>query len=135
MITVTVFAGKTVAVFGLGKSGMLSAQALMKGGAEVVVYDDNDKSLAEAIAAGLTAQDLRKLDWSRVAALVLAPGVPLTHPEPHWAAALARKASVEVIGDIVVSRPNRKQHIRRIARPGEIVDGHPNSSDSVPLTA
>jgi UDP-N-acetylmuramoylalanine--D-glutamate ligase len=26
--------------------------------------------------------------------------VPLTHPAPHWAAALARKAKVEIIGDI-----------------------------------
>ena len=31
---------------------------------------------------------------------MLAPGVPLTHPTPHWAAALARKAKVEIIGDI-----------------------------------
>ena len=31
---------------------------------------------------------------------MLAPGVPLTHPAPHWAAALAQKAGVEVIGDI-----------------------------------
>ena len=51
------------------------------GGAEVVVFDDNDKSVAEAKAAGLNTQDLRELDWSRIAALVLAPGVPLTHPE------------------------------------------------------
>ena len=100
MIPVTVFAGKTVAVFGLGKSGMLSAQALLKGGAEVVVFDDNDRSVAEAKAAGLNAQDLRALDWSRIAALVLAPGVPLTHPKPHWSVDLARKARVEVIGDI-----------------------------------
>ena len=100
MIPVTVFAGKTVAVFGLGKSGMLSAQALIAGGAAVVVYDDNDKSLAEAKAAGLTVQDLRTLDWSRIAALVLAPGVPLTHPKPHWSVELARNAKVEVIGDI-----------------------------------
>jgi UDP-N-acetylmuramoylalanine--D-glutamate ligase len=100
MIPVTVFAGKTVAVFGLGKSGMLSAQALIAGGAAVVAYDDNAKSLAEAKAAGLTAQDLRTLDWSRIAALVLAPGVPLTHPKPHWSVELARNAKVEVIGDI-----------------------------------
>jgi UDP-N-acetylmuramoylalanine--D-glutamate ligase len=79
---------------------MLSAQALIAGGAAVVVYDDNDKSLAEAKAAGLTAQDLRTLDWSRIAALVLAPGVPLTHPKPHWSVELARNAKVEVIGDI-----------------------------------
>jgi UDP-N-acetylmuramoylalanine--D-glutamate ligase len=100
MIPITVFTGKTVAVFGLGKSGLLSAQALVKGGAEVVVHDDNEKSVAEAKTAGLTTQDLRTLDWSKVSALVLAPGVPLTHPTPHWAAALARKAKVEVIGDI-----------------------------------
>ena len=48
MIPVTTFAGKTVAVFGLGKSGLLSARALKEGGADVVVFDDNDKSVAEA---------------------------------------------------------------------------------------
>jgi len=100
MIPVTVFAGKTVAVFGLGKSGMLSARALIAGGAKPIVYDDSEKSVAEAKAAGLATQDLRTLDWSSIAALVLAPGVPLTHPKPHWSVELARRANVEVIGDI-----------------------------------
>ena len=31
---------------------------------------------------------------------MLAPGVPLTHPAPHWTVGLARNAAVEVIGDI-----------------------------------
>jgi UDP-N-acetylmuramoylalanine--D-glutamate ligase len=100
MIPVTTFAGQTVAVFGLGRSGLLAAQALREGGAEPVVFDDNAESVAKAQEAGLTVQDLRALDWSKVAALVLAPGVPLTHPEPHWSVQLAHKASVEVIGDI-----------------------------------
>jgi UDP-N-acetylmuramoylalanine--D-glutamate ligase len=100
MIPVTTFAGRQVAVFGLGKSGLLAAGALIAGGADVVVFDDDAKMLADAQAAGLKAQDLRTLDWPGIAALVLAPGVPLTHPEPHWAAALAAKASVEIIGDI-----------------------------------
>ena len=100
MIPVTVFAGKTVAVFGLGKSGMLSARALIAGGAKPIVYDDSEKSVAEAKAVGLATQDLRTLDWSSIAALVLAPGVPLTHPKPHWSVELARRANVEVIGDI-----------------------------------
>ena len=39
-------------------------------------------------------------DWARFAALVLAPGVPLTHPEPHWTVQKAEAAGVEVIGDI-----------------------------------
>jgi len=100
MIPITVFAGRKVAVFGLGKSGLLSAGALIKGGAEVVVYDDNDKMRADAASAGLTVQDLHEVDWSQIAALVLAPGVPLTHPKPHWTVTLAHKAEVEVIGDI-----------------------------------
>jgi len=100
MIPITVFAGRKVAVFGLGKSGLLSAGALIEGGAEVVVFDDNGESVAEAQAAGLKTQNLRELDWSTIAALVLAPGVPLTHPTPHWTVALAHKAGVEIIGDI-----------------------------------
>ncbi len=39
-------------------------------------------------------------DWSRFAALVLAPGVPLTHPEPHWTVRSAQAAGVEIIGDV-----------------------------------
>jgi len=100
LIPITTFAGKKVAVFGLGSSGLLSARALSEGGAEVIAFDDDAKKLAEAQAAGLKTQDLRALDWSAVAALVLTPGVPLTHPAPHWTAALARKAKVEIIGDI-----------------------------------
>jgi UDP-N-acetylmuramoylalanine--D-glutamate ligase len=100
MIPVTVFAGKTVAVFGLGKSGLVSAQALVKGGAKVICFDDDAARIADAEAAGLQTQDLHNIDWKSVAALVLAPGVPLTHPTPHWTVGLARKARVEVIGDV-----------------------------------
>ncbi len=100
MIPITTFAGRKVAVFGLARSGLLSARALQAGGAEVVAFDDNETSVAEAQAEGIPTKDLRELDWSTVAALVLAPGVPLTHPTPHWGVELAHKAGVEVIGDI-----------------------------------
>ena len=92
--------GKSVAVFGLGSSGLLAARAMKEGGADVVAFDDDQKKIADAQAAGLKTQDLRAIDWSGIAALVLAPGVPLTHPKPHWTVTLARKANVEVIGDI-----------------------------------
>ena len=46
----------------------------------------------------------------RIAALVLAPGVPLTHPAPHWSVALARKAEVEIIGDIELFCRERAAH-------------------------
>ena len=100
MIPVTAFAGKRVALFGLGASGLASASALLAGGADVVAFDDDAGRVAQAAAAGIPTSDLRRLDWSNIAALVLTPGVPLTHPAPHWTVGLARNAAVEVIGDI-----------------------------------
>ena len=100
MIPCTSFAGKKVAVFGLGGSGLAGAQALLAGGAEVTGFDDNAASVAKASEAGIATADLRGLDWSNIAALLLAPGVPLTHPAPHWSVELARAAGVEVIGDV-----------------------------------
>jgi len=99
MIPVTIFAGRDVAVFGLGVSGIATARALSAGGAQVFGWDDTEKVRAEASAQGVTLGDPASMDWSGLAALVLAPGVPLTHPEPHWSVVKARAAEVEVIGD------------------------------------
>jgi len=100
VIPITTFAGKKVAVFGLGGSGLIGASALLAGGADVVGFDDSADSVAKAAAAGIPTADLRQADWSKIAALVLAPGVPLTHPAPHWVVERAHGAGVEVIGDI-----------------------------------
>lgn len=100
MIPITSFAGRKVAVFGLGGSGLATCRALVAGGAQVVAWDDGATGIAAAKAEGFVTDDLRQADWSQFAALVLAPGVPLTHPAPHWVVGLARNAAVEVIGDV-----------------------------------
>jgi len=110
MIPITSFAGKTVAVFGLGGSGLASCHALRAGGAEVIAGDDGADRLAEASKAGFITADLRAVSWANFAALVLAPGVPLTHPAPHWSVLKAREAGVEVIGDIELFCRERKRH-------------------------
>ena len=100
MTPATTFSGRSVALFGLGGSGLATALALQAGGTEVVAFDDSRTSLEKAAAQGIGTQDLREADWSRFAALVLSPGVPLTHPEPHWTVPLARGAGVPIIGDV-----------------------------------
>jgi UDP-N-acetylmuramoylalanine--D-glutamate ligase len=100
MTPVTTFAGKTLALFGLGGSGLATALALKEGGARVIACDDNPAKMAEANAKGIETSDLRNVDWSQFSSFILSPGVPLTHPEPHWSAKLARQAGVEIIGDI-----------------------------------
>lgn len=110
MIPVTTFAGKTVAVFGLGGSGLATCHALIAGGANVIAFDDDAKKVAEAKAANVGTADLRSIDWSSVAALILTPGVPLTHPDPHWSAKLATAANVEIIGDVELFCRERRAH-------------------------
>ena len=100
MIPVAGFAGRVVAVFGLGKSGLSTVRALQAGGAKVIAWDDTEAKRKEATEAGVALEDLSTRDWSDIAALVLSPGVPLTHPEPHWSVKCARAAGVEIIGDV-----------------------------------
>lgn len=109
MIPLTSFAGKKVAVFGLGASGRASVQALVAGGAEVAAWDDQEASRERAQAQGLPLIDLGAADLKGFDSLVLAPGVPLTHPKPHWVVEKAKEAGVEIIGDIeLFCRERRK---------------------------
>jgi UDP-N-acetylmuramoylalanine--D-glutamate ligase len=52
MIPITVFAGRKVAIFGLGGSGRASASALLAGGADVVGWDDGADAVVTATSAG-----------------------------------------------------------------------------------
>ncbi|MDP3803355.1 UDP-N-acetylmuramoyl-L-alanine--D-glutamate ligase [Brevundimonas sp.] len=100
MIAVPGFEGRRIAVFGLGRSGLTAARALKAGGALPVLWDDSVSSRMQAEAEGFAVEDLTSADWSDFAALVLSPGAPLTHPEPHWTVGKAKAAGVPVIGDI-----------------------------------
>jgi UDP-N-acetylmuramoylalanine--D-glutamate ligase len=110
MTPVTSFAGKTVAVFGLGGSGLASCHALKAGRARVIAGDDSMDNVAKAAQAGFITADLRTVSWANFAALILTPGAPLTHPSPHWSVLMARQAGVEVIGDIELFCRERRRH-------------------------
>ena len=100
MTPVATLRGQRVALFGLGGSGLSTLRALVAGGADVAAWDDSEAARAKATAAGFAPVDLAAADWSAFACLVLAPGVPLTHPKPHWTVERAHRAGVAVIGDI-----------------------------------
>jgi UDP-N-acetylmuramoylalanine--D-glutamate ligase len=110
MIPVTTLSGKKVALFGLGGSGFATARALAAGGADVTAWDDNPDSVAKAAAEGIRTADLHGIDWSAQALFVLSPGVPLTHPKPHWTVDLAHAAGVEIVGDVELFVRERRAH-------------------------
>ena len=111
MIPVTTFAGKKVAVFGLGGSGLASASALLAGGADVVAFDDDaaerGKGERGRHSYGRFAQ--RRL-VARSPRWCSRPAFRSRIRQPHWVVELAQKAGVEVIGDIELFCRERRRH-------------------------
>ena len=131
MTPVTCFEGKHATVFGLGGSGFVTAQALVAGGARVSVWDDNEHAREKARAAGLRIENFATADWRNFDALVLSPGVPLTHPAPHWTVLKARQAGVEIIGDMWSYRERQES---RPASPFVAITGTNGKSTTTALT-
>ncbi|MGB6118389.1 MAG: UDP-N-acetylmuramoyl-L-alanine--D-glutamate ligase [Mesorhizobium sp.] len=133
MIPASTFSGRQVALFGLGGSGLATARALKSGGAQVTAWDDNPDSVARAGGEGIRVADLRQVDWSAFASFVLSPGVPLTHPKPHWTVDLARGAGVEIIGDVELF--SRERRAIAPAAPFIAITGTNGKSTTTALTA
>jgi UDP-N-acetylmuramoylalanine--D-glutamate ligase len=133
MIRITTLAGRRVAVFGLGTSGIATAKALVDGGADVVCSDDSAAGVEAAAAAGLKTADLKDANWAVFTALVLAPGVPLTHPAPHWTVRAARLAGVDVIGDLELFC--RERRLQNFDVPLVCITGTNGKSTTTALTA
>src|SRR4051794_35149820 len=100
MIVPRSFASKTVGVFGLARTGISAVRALIAGGARVYAWDDNQSAQRASAELGARVAPIAAWPWEDMAALILSPGVPLTHPAPHEAVLAARRAGAEVIGDM-----------------------------------
>lgn len=95
MIVNPAFAEKSFHVFGLARTGLSTAEALLKAGASVWVWDDREEALA-ARPAGAQVADPMITDLAVFDALVVSPGVPLNS---HPLAQRARETGTPIIGD------------------------------------
>ena len=98
MIAARSFAHQDTGVFGLARSGLASVRALKAGGARVYAWDDRESARVIAEAEGATVLPWRDWPWAKLKALILSPGVPLTHPKPHDI--VTRAQGIEIIGDV-----------------------------------
>ncbi|MBW8267869.1 UDP-N-acetylmuramoyl-L-alanine--D-glutamate ligase [Caldovatus aquaticus] len=95
----TPFAGRRIAVMGLGRAGLPAAARLAAWGAEIACWDDREEARAAAEAAGLPLRDLAASGPFRFDALLLSPGIPHRLPAPHPVAARAAAAGVPLLCD------------------------------------
>ena len=101
MIPVQGVTGKTIAVLGLGRSGLASVAALQAGDADVIVWDDSPTAEEKADDAGATLRDLTKQGaFEGIDLLITSPGISHLYPEPHPAIARALAEGCPVDNDI-----------------------------------
>ncbi|WP_417514660.1 UDP-N-acetylmuramoyl-L-alanine--D-glutamate ligase [Minwuia sp.] len=98
MIPLAPYRDRRLAVLGLGKSGVATAKAAIAGGVEVLAWDDRPER--RAALPNVPMQNPVELDWTTTDILVPAPGIPLTHPQPHPAMVAARAAGASIAGDV-----------------------------------
>lgn len=96
---------KNIAVFGLAKSGKSAIRFLLDNEANVYCWDENEKSRSDfAAEIGTTDRfnllDYKDFPWEKISHLIMSPGVPLTHPEPHNVVKLADRYNCLVTADI-----------------------------------
>lgn len=85
---------------GLGKSGFAAAVSLQESGAEFIVWDDKEAAREKAASAKYKVADPVETDLSGYEALILSPGIPLTHPAPHPVVEKCRAARVQIISEV-----------------------------------
>ena len=129
MITAKAFAGKKYAVYGLARSGLATAAALIASGADVTAWDAKEEarqrflsltcsghgeasSVKSAVSSGSRTNiaDLDEVDLGEFDSLIVTPGLPLNR---HPIARRAREAGLEIIGDIELfarARPELPGH-------------------------
>lgn len=90
--------GHPVAVFGLGRSGLSSVEALCAQGAKVFAWDDSEEAQKKAEEKGAKIKELNAERLSKCAGLVMAPGISLSHAIPQ----IAKEQHVEILSDIEI---------------------------------
>lgn len=103
--------GQHIAVFGLARSGMAAVHALAAADVKIWAWDDAPDR--QQLAGG-DACDLYSADFSAgLDKLMLAPGVPLTHPQPHKLVLKAKETGIDLCSDFDLfeaARPSLPGH-------------------------
>ncbi len=90
---------KKYGVFGLGVSGVATCEALAASGAQVFSFDENRQARDKVADTEYRCEHPKNWPWKELDAVIVSPGIPLTHPKPHAIVRKAKMEKVEVIGD------------------------------------
>ncbi|MFT6084747.1 MAG: UDP-N-acetylmuramoylalanine--D-glutamate ligase [Alphaproteobacteria bacterium] len=88
----------TYIVYGMGKSGLATASAILKAGGTVYIGDD--KIIDDTVLPNAHRLDKSLKTLPKATALIGAPGIALTHPKPHHIYELANAVKMPILCDV-----------------------------------
>lgn len=88
----------TYLIYGMGKSGLSTAKAILQAGGSVYIGDD--KPIHHDILPQAHRFDINNDALPQITAIITAPGLPFTHPKPHKIYDLAKQFNIPVMCDI-----------------------------------
>lgn len=96
------YENQSVAVFGLGITGLSVINFLLKSNVQTYAWDDNEDRISNAktIYQECTLIHPDKYNWQEIKTLILSPGVPFSSPSPHWIVKLAKRFGCVIKSDI-----------------------------------
>lgn len=94
------FKDKTIAVFGLARTGLATINWLKDKCKTIIAIDSNPNNQRDALALGATVFPEDDLPWDTIDYLIQSPGIPLNHP----ITITAKKNNVVICGDIDIFR-------------------------------
>ena len=109
MIKIPNVKDKVFGVFGLGATGLSVCEALIASGAQVHTWDEHAPARKKTVNTEYLSEHPKKWPWENLEALVISPGVPLTHPKPHAIVRKAQAMNLPVIGDTELFRASRQR--------------------------
>ena len=109
MIAPIGFKGQKIVVLGLGRSGKTVAQGLLKGGATVLAWDDQEETRDAAQNLGIPIMDPSSLVWEEVDHFILSPGIAHRYPVPHPLVQKAEGVGLQPLSDLEVLCQSQSQ--------------------------
>ena len=141
MLSANLYSGKKVGVLGLGRTGTAIIPALIRGGAEVVAWDDRENARDNYLDLVTGKHDILLWDknhgsakryydpslvkicksieqWNDIDVLIMSPGTPSTGDKAHKAAIYARKIGASIKSDIEVLWEHKRDECRFVGITG-----------------
>lgn len=106
MIRLDQYKNQSVAVFGLGKTGLSVINALINSGAKVYAWDDDDEQILKAKRVHEKCNFIhpKQYNWHEINSLIISPGLD---PQLHWITKLAKckiKSDIELFLETLTTK-------------------------------